>query len=351
MRLKLWGAAAAVLFAAACNGDNTGPASGGNNGIVSIDASSTASYAYFDLAGGSVVTIASPTTSTAWNLAFRRFEVRVNGGVAGPGNVSGYNLANNAAATSDQVLAFTPDNQKAAFDSVGEADIPDDTAFVTERLVADPLAWLNFAGGAPTANTSAVWKVRRNTGGGYALFRAIGLTMGGNSPETAVVDSVKIEWRYQPAGGTLGAPDTATIDVVGGHTTLNFATGAVAAPSGCDWDLEAGADFSLATNAACSVGTFPLDVSQTFAGVTDAGDALDYGLFLSGLTGPVPFATSLDDPRGPFLYNLAGDNRLSPTFNIYLVKVGTSVYKFQLTGYYSQTGVSGHPSIRFARIR
>jgi len=39
--------------------------------------------------------------------------------VAGPGQISGYNLANNAAATSDEVLAFTPENQKAAFDAVG----------------------------------------------------------------------------------------------------------------------------------------------------------------------------------------------------------------------------------------
>lgn len=351
MRFNLYGLAAAAVVLSACNGDSSGPANTLPNGEVEVDASSTTQYAYFDLASGAVVTVASPTTSTAWTLGFRRYEVRINGGVAGPGGVSGFNLANNAGATSQQVLAFTPANQKAAFDAVGEADIPADDAFVTETLVANPLAWLNFAGGAPAANTGAAWKLRRTTDGGYAVFHATGLTIGGSTPETAVLATVTIEWRYQPAGGVLGDAQSVTINVGSGNTALDFSTGATAAPGGCGWDIQAGADFSLSTNAACNVGTFPLDVSESFADLTTAGDALDYGAFLAGLTGPVPFSTALDDPAGPFLYNLAGDNRLSPTFNIYLVKVGAQVYKLQLIGYYSATGDGGHPTIRYARIK
>ncbi len=351
MRLKLWSLLGAVVVGSACNGDGSGPGPANPAGIVEIDASSTTLYAYFDLASGRAVTVASPSTSTAWDLALRRYEVRVNGGVAGPGGVSGYNMANNAGATTQQVLAFTPDNQKAAFDAVGVADIPVADSFVTERLVANPLGFLTFAGGAPAANPNAVWKVRRAAGGGFAAFHVVAVTIGGSTPETAVLASAKIEWRYQPADGALGTVDTLTIDVASGSTALDFANGVAAAPSGCGWDIEVGADFTIATNAACNAGTFPLDAAQSFAGLTTASDALDYGLFLSGLTGPVPFSTALDDPAGPFLYNLAGDNRLSPTFNIYLVKVGVAVYKFQLTGYYNSTGAGGHPSIRYAKLR
>ncbi|MEO8030913.1 MAG: HmuY family protein [Gemmatimonadota bacterium] len=351
MRLKLWSLVGAVLVASACNGDSSGPGPTNPAGIVELDASSTTLYAYFDLAAGQAVTVAAPSTSTTWTLAFRRYEVRVNGGVAGPGGVSGYNLANNAGATNQQVLAFTPENQKAAFDAIGVADIPVADSFVTERLVANPLGFLNFAGGSPAANTSAAWKVRRTAGGGFAAFHVVAVTIGGSTPETAGLATATVEWRYQPADGTLGAADTLTIDVASGSNALDFATGTAAAPSGCDWDIEVGADFTIATNAACDVGTFPLDAAQSFAGLTTAGDALDYGLFLSGLTGPIPFSTALDDPAGPFLYNLAGDNRLSPTFNIYLVKVGDAVYKFQLIGYYNATGAGGHPSIRYAKLR
>jgi hypothetical protein len=343
--------ALAVVLFAACNGDSSGPGTILPKGELAIDASSTTQYATVDLVTGKVVNVADLGSSDAWTLGFRRYEVRVNGGVAGPGQVSGYNMANNAGATSDQVLGFTPDNQKAAFDAVGLADIPDNSAFITESLVANPLAWLDFAGGAPAANTNAVWKLRRTANGGFAVFHATALTIGGTTPQTAVLATVTIEWRYQPAGGALGDPHQATLDVGAGHTTIDFSTGTVAAPSGCGWDIEAGADFSLATNTACAVGTFPLDAAESFAGLTTAADAPEYGAFLAGLTGPVPFSTALDDPAGPFLYNLAGDNRLSPTFNIYLIKVGTDVYKVQLIGYYSSTGVAGHPTIRFAKIQ
>jgi hypothetical protein len=351
MHLKLAALAASFLAVAACNGDNSGPGNTLPSGEVEINASSTTANAYFDLGAGAVVTVANPSTSDAWSLSFRRYEVRVNGGVAGPGGVKGYNLANNASATSDEVLAFTPENQKAAFDAVGEADIPADGAFVTETLVANPLGWLNFAGGAPVANPNAAWKVRRAAGGGYAVFHATANTIGGTTPQTAVLATVTIEWRYQPDGGALGTAQSVTIDVASGNTTLDFSTGATSAPSGCGWDIQAGADFSLSTNAACTVGTFPLAASESFAGLTTAGDALDYGAFLSGLTGPVPYTTALDDPEGPFLYNLAGDNRLSPTFNTYLIKIGAEVYKVQLIGYYSTTGEGGHPTIRYARIK
>jgi hypothetical protein len=119
--------------------------------------------------------------------------------------------------------------------------------------------------------------------------------------------------------------------------------------TGCGWDLKATADFQVLVNAGCGAATFPLDASEDFAGITKADDAPEYGLFLSLISGPIP--NSFSDQHAPFLYNLAGDNRLSPTFNIYLIKVGSSVYKIQLIGYYDDSGNSGHPVLRYAKIR
>ena len=351
MRLYHLALALGMVTFTACNGDSSGPGTTVPKGELEVDATSTSTFATVDLTSGTVVTVADPSTSNAWNLGFRRYEIRVNGGVAGPGGVSGYNLANNAGATSEQVLAMTPDNQKAAFDAVGLTDIPDAGSFVTEALVANPLGWLNFAGGAPTASASSVWKLRRTADGGYAVFHFTGLTIGGTTPQTAVLATATVEWRYQPAGGVLGNAQQATLDREAGNDAIDLSTGTLSAATGCGWDVAANADFSVTTNADCDVGTFPLDAAQSFSGLTDASDAPEYGLFLSGLTGPVPFSTALDDPNGPFLYNLAGDNRLSPTFNIFLIKIGTDVYKVQVIGYYSATGVSGHPTIRFAKIQ
>ena len=61
--------------------------------------------------------------------------------------------------------------------------------------------------------------------------------------------------------------------------------------------------------------------------------------------------TRIDSKSGVFIYDLAGDNRLSPTFNTFLVKVGSSVYKLQVTTYYSSTNVSGYPTIRYEKIQ
>jgi hypothetical protein len=102
-------------------------------------------------------------------------------------------------------------------------------------------------------------------------------------------------------------------------------------------------------NTACNVGTYPAPVSPTFTAATSASDAPEYGAFLAGLTGPIP--NSITDPSAPFRYNLQNDNRLHPTFNTYLVKVGANVYKLQVINYYNAAGASAHPTIRYALIR
>lgn len=334
-----------------CESDGTGPNPPLNVvGTTELDASSATQFVYFDLAAGTVIQVADPGTSSAWDLAVRRYEMRLNGGAMGPKGVSGHNLANNASATAQQVLAFTPENQLPAFQAIGEPSIPAVGAFVEEGLAENPLGWLSFGATGPVANGRA-WKLRRTTGGGHAAFRTSALTLSGSNPQTAQLATVTIQWRYQPPGGTLGAEQQVTLSAGSPNPALDLATGTPGPAQGCGWDIRANPDFSLTVNSACNVGTFPLDASQEFNALTQAGDALQYGAFLAGLSGAVPFATSLDNPLGPFLYNLASDNRLSPTFNTYLIKVGDAVYKAQLTGYYSATGSSGYPTLRFARVR
>ena len=342
--------AACVLGLAACEQEATAPTT--SNDGVTIDASSTSAFTYFSLATGQVVSVPDPRASTAWDLAFRQWDIRLNGGISGPGAVSGYDLGNNASASSAQVLAFTPANQLPAFDSVDASRIPPDSAFAAESLAANPFGWLAFGAAGPEADPSQAWKVRRAAGGGFAVFRTTALVFAGSTPQTATLDSVTVQWRYQPDSGSLGAVQTVVIPAGSDTNALDFATGALSPPSGCGWDLEANADFTLTVNGgACAVGTYPLDASENFDSLTSASGAPAYGAFLAGLSGPIPYSTSLDDPSGAFLYDLAGDHRLSPTFNIYLIKVGTSVYKLQVTGYYNATGTSGYPTIRFAKIR
>ena len=49
-------------------------------------------------------------------------------------------------------------------------------------------------------------------------------------------------------------------------------------------------------------------------------------------------------------YNILGDHRISPNFNVYLVKRGSEVYKVQLISYYATDGTSRQITVRYARL-
>ncbi len=334
-------AIAAML--AACESDSSGP-TGAVPGTITVNANSATAFTSLSFDGDTLAVVASPTASD-WDIALRRYIVKLNSGVAGPKGVLGYNLANNAAADTAGVLAFTPANQLAAFTAVTEAEIPPDGSFGSEGLGPDYAGWFRFdpVSGGLVANPAAAWKVVL-AGGGHAVFRVARIV----ATQTAL-DSVTFEWRLAGAGGDLGAATSLTVGTAAGQNAVSFTNGTAGGASGCDWDVSAGDAFLVSVNAACAVGTFPLDVSEGFATIVRADDAPAYGPFLSLISGPLP--SSFSDFEAPFLYNLAGDNRLSPTFNIYLIKVGASVYKIQFTGYYDAGGASGYPTIRYAKLR
>jgi hypothetical protein len=335
-----------LLAATGCAEDDVDPTdpSGGGTGAVNqivsagpINASSPDTLVHFSLATNAVV----PRTS-AWDIAFRRYEVRLNGGVTAAGTATAYALGNARSATSAQVLALTAENTLAAFDSVRAAQIPADSLFTTDRLVASPTAFLTFAG-SPAANTAAYWKVRTSTGS-YALMRVSAAANNGTT-----LTSVTIETRAQGATA-LGAATSINVPLASAPVAVSLATGAVVTPSGCNWDVQVNpVAFTMSVNAACTVGTSPGPASPTFTTATAANDAPQYAAFLAGLSGPIP--NSITDPGAPFRYNLAGTMRLHPTFNTFLVRSGSRVYKLQVIDYYNASGASGYPTIRSARIQ
>lgn len=342
----------ALAVLSACEGETaaTGPGAGtpepAVNQVVSfgpLNASSTDTLVYFSFASGTLV----PRTGD-WDLAFRRYEVRLNSPAVGGAtskNVLGFALDNNRAASDAQVLAFTPTTTLAEFDAVRAPQVPVDSQFRTDRLTENRQGYLNLSG-VPTANPSNYWKVRL-ANGTFAVFRATRIRF---TPAFAV-DTLYLESRLQ-TGSTLGAVQTLAIAPAGGVRQISLVANAVVTGAGCNWDLEfnpAANQLSLTPNAACNAGTYPGPTSPAFANATVASDAPQYATFLSTLVGPIP--NSVLDRSAPFRYNLQGNDRLHAAFNTYLVKTGSRVYKVQLTDYYSNTGVPGFPTMRYARIR
>lgn len=244
-----------VAAVAACESEVAAPEEETfNEGVISIDATSPASFAYVSLTGGGALrSPVDPGGSTSWDMAFRRFSVRLNGGVAGPGSVSAVSLGNNADLTADQVTALTPQDGEAAFAAVTEADIPA-AGFVEDALAPETgPSWFRFdrQSGAIVANPGAAWKLREGSGRGYGVIRMVDIAMQGERPVGAT-----IEFRRHDPGGSLGAPETAALDLTRGPVYLSLSNGIVRDPASCDWDVATSPEFTILVNEACGAGTF-----------------------------------------------------------------------------------------------
>lgn len=339
----------AALAATGCESEVTSPVDDVVDGEFLVDASDPANFTYltFDDGGGEV-TVTDPQNSDAWVLAFRRFSVKLNGGVAGSRGVGGFNLENNADADSAAVVNFTRDDADAAWDAV-TADDALGVTFVEDDLVEDESGpWFRYDPIAMTlvANTGAAWKVQE-ADGGFAVFRVSDMAIAGE-----LLGSIQLEYRRHDAGGTLGTTQQVDVTFPPGPPApvfIDLETGTTVTPADCNWDISVAPYFVIDFNANCAGGTFPLDATEDFTAITNADDAPKYAGFLSVISGAIP--STIGGPGGVFWYGLEGNNRLWPTFNVFLIEVGDAVYKFQVLDFYNASGVSGYPTVRFELLR
>ena len=331
----------------ACESEVVAPGETFEEGEISFDASSPTDFVYLNLTDGAPVTPADPTTSTEWHMAFRRFSVRLNSGVSGPGSVSGYNLGSNAGTSGEQVAALTPADGEAAFQAVTADDIPASSSFVEDGLAPDPgSSWFRFdpQAGTLVADPRVAWKVQESSGRGYAIFRVVEVRMEVQRPL-----GLTLEYRRHDPGGNLGPTLTTGADLTRGPAYVGFAGAERPQPASCDWDIGVSPEFGVLVNDACGAGTFPLDAAQDFTVQTQADDAPEYADFLAVISGAFP--ASVSDAGGIFWYGIENNNRMWPTYNVFLVMADQDVYKIQVHDYYNVTGSSGFPSVRFQRLR
>ena len=336
--------AALPLFLVACEDDATGPADPLAEGELTIDASSPVTFAYVSLETLSEVSISDAPSSTDWDLGFRRFGVKLNGGVAGPGSVEGANLLNSANRAAEEVLAFT----RAYADSVWESVTADDIVgapFQADGLVEAPgNAWFRFdpISGGLVANSGAAWKIQ-TAEGGHGVMRVVEIT----APGPLV--SATLEVRYQAPGGTLAAPVQIVGSTAMGPAFYDIETGSTVVPAGCNWDFSFDPGYAVTFNEACGAGTFPLDAAADFTAISAADDEPEYAPFLSAIAGAFP--SGFDGPEDVFWYNLEDNQILWPTYNVFLVRKGTDVFKVQVLDYYDSSGTSGFPTVRFEQLQ
>lgn len=330
-----------ILAGAACGRDESTAPLEPVEGTLTVDAST--GWAYVSLENQAVVNPADPAGSAAWDIAFSATNVMLNGGQAGPGGVTGYCICQNSATNPDAatVLAYTPATEAADFSAVTAAMIPPAASFLADELNPAIEAWFSGTGAGAAAATGRTWLVRLRDGKGFAKLRVAGIT----SPTAATPGTVTLEYAVQatdqaPLGavGTLAvavpATGSARVDLLGGGTVTTSAT---------DWDLRFdGWTLRLNGGASGSGKAAAYLAEEPFAAITTAVTAAQ--AYSADAYAGV-FATNLW-----YRYNLTGQHDISPTFDVYLVRRGSRVYKLQITDYYGPTGTSRQITVRHALL-
>lgn len=331
-------AALSLLAVAACGRDEVTAPVEPVAGTITVDAS--AGWAYLSLGAESVVTPTDPAGSTAWDMAFNATTVMLNGGAAGPGGVSAYCLCQNAQASTAEILAMTRDSELGDFTAVAAAAIPGAAAFQTDALIPALSGWHTGTGAAATAATGTVWLVRLHDETRFAKLRVTGL----QAPTAATPGRVTLQYAVQPsATAAFGEARTLTVDVPAtGGVRVNLGDGATTT-SATAWDLRWDG-WTVRANGGVS--------GSGKAGIANTADAWD-----AITTAAVDARAYLADRyAGVFVtqpwykYNILGDHRISPNFNVYLVKRGDAVYKVQLVDYYGPAGETRRITVRYEQL-
>lgn len=339
--VAVW-AAIAGLGLAACSGTDVIDPPIQDEQVLTVDADGR--WAFVRLGEtASEVTVGDRSISTDWDIAFNATRVMLNGGAAGPGEVRGYCLCQNAAATDAQVQGMTPDNQLGSFEAVSVASVPSDPdAWETDVLDPAIAEWYvyDFTTHTVTANPAQVYRVRGDGADPeYAKFHVIDI-----SDATQVGGRVTIEFAVQPgAGEPMGAAQTVVLDGRTSPVYFDFATGAVSDAS--DWDIVLDG-FEIRVNGGVSgdgSAAALLSPGDAFEDIDDASDApaqIYRGDAYGGVFAAHPW----------YRYNLDGFHTIFPTFDVYLIDTGDRVYKLQVIGYYDIAGDDRQVSFRYEAL-
>ena len=163
--LQLLSAGLLALAAAGCESSATEPEILDPGASLTVDASSKTAWALVDLGSpAQVVQVSDPAASPAWDLGFQTTKLILNGGENGPASMVAYCLCQNAGTTNEQIMAMTPDSERADFESVTRAQIPAAGA-AWSATVFDDSKWYryNLEGNHQVWPTYDVYLVKRGS--------------------------------------------------------------------------------------------------------------------------------------------------------------------------------------------
>ncbi|MCZ2721285.1 HmuY family protein [Marinomonas sp. 15G1-11] len=356
------------------NGTTTDPETHPSSLSQIIDASDYTEFTYFNLNTNNVVELTEEEAkaSTDWHIGFRRSSIILNGGTSGGGQVAGAlavsqeGFYQNGEADPNVFLNASPEAELehlTADIDLSSLSYQTDTfsyAITGSGEISGTtldMGWYNydFTTHAISANTNNMWLLKSAAGDSYARFSTQTLEYG---------DALKVTFVFdvQTAGTNQfvdnNAVFTASIPNTGGKACFDFDNSRnVDCETNTDWDVQLvlqGRDFILKTNSGPSgegsggaFGPFLTTEKTTYVSGTTTSAGTDISRhYLSDSN------EGIFSEQSWYAYNLSNGHKLWPNYRVYVIDTDQTdalspQYKLQITNYYSDTGVSGYPNIRF----
>ena len=157
-------------------------------------------WTYFSFATGEVeLTDSEALASDAWDLGFKRFNIKSNSGPSGPGDVVTVDPDRNRGETGEEVLEFTPESQEQWFlDAVADWDADASHPFVEDAVQPVLRRWYRGLPG-DTQDPPELWEGRwflatDRTGEEVAKLRVTSF----EGEDAGAPTSITLEWALMP---------------------------------------------------------------------------------------------------------------------------------------------------------
>ncbi len=325
-------------------------------------------YTYFNLATKAVVELsdAEAATSSDWHIAFKRTSIKLNGGVAGPGSVTGV-----LAAAQDDFYDVKGDPDNSVFLNASAtselATLNGVTSINGLALVEDrniPYikgdgssdGWWLYAG-PPThvvsANADLWWLIKSATADSYAKFNVTHIVQ---TTRDITLD-LFIQGTADSEFSSTATAWTAAIGAAGGSRCFDIDSVAQVdcSTAATDWDIKVevvAQSWNIWTNGGVSgsgsggaFGSFETtDIVNYVSGTVNTS-----GTDISAMYGQDSAGGVFKD-NSWYAYNLEANSKLWPNYRVYIIDTGSVQYKLQMLSFYDAAGTSGMLKFRYQNL-
>lgn len=330
--------AVSLLIGAGCSDNstptgNTGPAPTGttqwssseNLFRATVDGSSYTDYMYYSFTTKDTLTTGVPkvVSGTNWDIAFRRTEIKLNGGASSGGGT---------------VVGMQMDSGKAisacvAADTSGKSWTSDNIDYAVDQ-------WYSYNTTTHQLDmTKWVYSMVDAGGHNYLKFRIDSIVGAGMPPS---MGTVWITYYYNPTvddKALNGSTSTASINVGSGTGYFDFSAATQVTPSSAtstDWDIA----FS---NYNCMLNSGPngAGACAAFDAFTELTDKTDIAAFTAQPTAPMfpdQFSSVFNHGSTTWYNYNPTTHVISSKGFVYIIKSQDKLYKLTIEGYYANVG-------------